>query len=291
MLKLLSAGVAVGILVGAAGMQSTDADKPAAQPPAAPKPAGNPATGASATGASAAPGAELPPSPTRTDGKTVEQARGELKAAFDAMKSYTCELVARQFLEMGNGDYLETVHSGPVDFQRQSDGTIFLRQEKQGYRFGTLKGKEQKASDRGLVVVDRTGYYSLSETDGQYYAKKATIIPSTFGDPEVVLTEMLKNADMKLLPDEKHEGADCYVFETMARRATPLQPAKVLHYFRKEGGMLVLRVGLTPSGSEMFRVECKNVKVNVDIKPERFKFELPPGVELHDATIKNAPLK
>ncbi|HMQ16924.1 MAG TPA: hypothetical protein PKC49_13210 [Phycisphaerae bacterium] len=270
--------LALFALVATANGQSTEAKpekpvSPAAQNPAAAKPDAPQASGQAADATE-----------PWTDPKIIEKVKNELKAAFDANKSYTCTMIARQFMELGSGNYMESEHIGPVEWYR-ANNRIHLRQEHDGYSVSSFNGKVDRRTDRALVIVDGEFYYRLTDTEGKLYASKASIIPATYGDPEVLINAMTKAEDVRLLKDEKLEGAECYVFEASPRRVTPLQPAKTLHYFRKDGGFIVLRVGFTANGQEMFRIEAKDVKRNVEIPMERFKFEVPPGVELRDATL------
>jgi outer membrane lipoprotein-sorting protein len=282
--KLVFAKAGLLLLSCAALGQSTGAAKP--QTPTAT------GTGTGAPAAEVAkPESPKPAEARAANEKAVEQAINELKAAFDAMKSYTCNMHAKQFIEMGNGNFTESDHVGPVWWQRQNE-KICLRQEQEGFRLGQLNGDIQKRVEKSAIIVDGEFYYRLSESDGKFYASKNSIIPATSGDPDVTIRTMMNSAEIKLMADEKHEGADCYVFETAPRREAPLQPMLTRHYYRKDCGVLVLRYGLTANGQEMFRVEATDMKLNVDIDPDKFKFELPPGVQLTDNTKpKSEPAK
>jgi len=143
---------------------------------------------------------------------------------------------------------------------------------------------------RQVVVMDGQVQYVLEESMGRKQARKEKIDPQMSGAPELVFADLEKDGHtFKLLPEEKVGDADCYVIE-----ATPKSPdteghTRLVLSFDKAHG-IVLRTQAYRGGPEpMATVTMKNVKVDVDIDPKRFKFELPEGVELMDRTQAAAP--
>jgi len=88
---------------------------------------------------------------------------------------------------------------------------------------------------------------------------------------------------VKVLPDEKVDGQECFVLEVTAKSELGVPPGgRQVSYFRKDIGVNVKAVSFDPDGRQLFTTTVTDVKVGVDIKPERFVFKAPEGVEVVD---------
>jgi hypothetical protein len=98
-----------------------------------------------------------------------------------------------------------------------------------------------------------------------------------------------KEYDLKLLPDETVDGKATWVIEAKAKQSIPGGPATLVSYFDKSNGMNIKIVGKDPGGKTVLTATTSDIKINPPLKPERFVFKAPEGVEVMDLTKQGEP--
>lgn len=218
----------------------------------------------------------------------VAEVQKKIVKAWMNHKSSTADIEIKTKVEM-DGRTMEGLGTGQVASLRKGDEHLLhmdltMKTEmKMGEQTMTFEHHQ-------VVVIDGQSQYVLEESMGRKQARKDKIDPQMSGAPELVFADLEKDGHtFKVLPDEKVGERDCYAIE-----ATPKEPeadghTRLVLCFDKEHG-IVMRTQAYRGGAEpVATVTMKNVKVDVDIDPKRFKFELPEGVELLDRTEQAPP--
>jgi outer membrane lipoprotein-sorting protein len=172
---------------------------------------------------------------------------------------------------------------GTFEQTRQGD-KVMMRQEGTAHTTMKMAGNETKNETKSLFVSDGTTAWSLTDTDGQKFCTK-TKIPSETDAFET----MRKDFTGKVLPDEKVDGADCYVLEYTPKAAAdagaaPGTATRYVYYYRKDCGLAVKTVLFTADGKPMMTTTLSDIKLGGKVDESHFKFEPPAGVQVMDTT-------
>lgn len=214
--------------------------------------------------------------------ETLEDVEKNIIKAAQAVKSYTADIAINMELSMG-AMTMKSSGGGTTEFLRKGDKVLSRTEMKLAMTMNQGEN-EQKMEQSVLTILDGEHSYTLSDQLGQKTAVKAKLDPTAanMGSKEM-FAKMREDATLKLLPEAKVGDDAAYAIE-----ATPKQPqgmaGKSIFYFNKKNGVLLKMLTLTPEDKPMQTVTFSNFKMDVDLKPERFVFEAPPGVPLQDMT-------
>jgi outer membrane lipoprotein-sorting protein len=158
---------------------------------------------------------------------------------------------------------------------------------------GTQKFSDQEIKIEQTMTMISDGEFSYTVTDdkGQKSAYKQKVDASMNEDPKTTIETMKEEYTLKLLPDEKVDGADCIVIEGTSKQKEGDPMVKQILYFRKDCGLNVKMVGRDASDKAVFTHEVSDVKLNTEIPADRFVFKKPDGVEMIDLTQEGEPAK
>lgn len=217
---------------------------------------------------------------------TLEEVEKKIVDAADKVKSFTAD-VSTVTEAKGEGFSTSSRMQGTSEVMRKGD-TVLMHMELKTTGVTKIGDQEQKMESTSLMVCDGDFNYVLTEQAGQKMAMKMKADPKMAGiSSKQLFTEWGKENDLKLLPDEKVDGRDAYVIEV-----TPKKPGaatgKQLAYFDKEHGLMLKMVVMGEDGKPMSTTTLSNYKTGVDLKPDRFVFKAPEGVQVMDMT-KAAP--
>ena len=132
------------------------------------------------------------------------------------------------------------------------------------------------------MMSDGKFSYSLVEHAGQKVATKSKAGPTERGEIKYIFEAMRSGSTLKVLPDEKSAGYDCYVIECTAKGPEAAAMVRQVHYFAKDLGLDIKTIGYDPAGKVIFTTETFDIKKNAKIDPDRFVFKAPPGVQVID---------
>jgi outer membrane lipoprotein-sorting protein len=215
--------------------------------------------------------------------ETIEEVIEKLATAQTEVKSYSAKTKHMQDMDLGDGNKMKSQTEGTYYWMKKGDKFMF-RTDMSGTSENTFGGQTVKSTDKTTSVCDGDHMYTLSEQDGQKHAMKAEVPPGT-GDMDVrsSFSEMRMEQDLKVLPDETVDGMDCFVIEATPKAEEPDNPiTRYVMYFDKKTGISPKSVFYDKAGKVAGEVTSTDVKVNVDIDPEKFVFKAPPGVEVMD---------
>jgi outer membrane lipoprotein-sorting protein len=148
-------------------------------------------------------------------------------------------------------------------------------------------GEVEKSTSKHVSVDDGEFLYSLIDKGDEFIAGKFKRDVDTTLDARKNFARMAEYKKMKVLPDEKVEGRDCYVIEELNTGEFARQEKGSISYYCKETGIRLKNVSLNLAGEEIRENVVTELRVNEPIPKERFTFQAPPGVEVNDQT-KNA---
>jgi outer membrane lipoprotein-sorting protein len=216
---------------------------------------------------------------------TVEDVEKKIAAETDKLKSLSAKMLTTSESE-GSGMSTklkmeatsESVWRGDKVLMRvESKITTIMKMEDQ---------PEKKTEAKSLSVSDGEYMYVLNEQEGQKSAMKMKQDPRANLRAKEGFEQVHKDYDLKLLPDEKVDGKDTYVFEATPKKPDPDTTTRIKYYYTKQGGIMVKCVTTSKSAQmkSTTTLELTEVKPNADIKPERFVFKAPEGIEVQDMT-------
>jgi len=144
---------------------------------------------------------------------------------------------------------------------------------------------EQKIESTMTMIYDGQFAYTINETAGMKSAMKMKPDANTY-DPVNMFKTLHENFELKLLPEEKLDGKAMYVIELAGKKGQPENPAfsRIATYYSKDTGLAMKSVHFDKAGKQVGSSVASDVKLNSEIKPERFVFKAPEGVEVMDMT-------
>ncbi len=215
---------------------------------------------------------------------TIEEVEKAITQAQSKVQSYSAQTETRQDLDLGEGNRTKVESKGPMEWL-QRDGKVLYRLVLKGMTVTTVAGTESKMKSEALMVCDGDFMYILNDIDGQKSAMKAKVDPTQVGDAKGMFAAWRKDWEVVVLPDEKHDGQDCYVVQLAPRKKEEGSLlARQKCWLRKDIGQLTKMVVFGQHDRPTMTTTMTDIKTGVEFKPEHFKFKLPEGVQLMDMT-------
>jgi outer membrane lipoprotein-sorting protein len=184
---------------------------------------------------------------------------------------------------MGNGMSMKSNMEATTEWSKQGDKVMY-RMDLKGTSSQNMGGQETKMDSTSSMICDGEFTYTVAENMGQKMAMKQKLDPQQSGDVKAVFSGLKEDSNLKVLPEEKIDGTTCVVLEAVAKQAEGSPISRTLMYFAKETGITMKAVGLDKSDKPVFTMTVSDVKINTEIKPDRFVFKAPEGVVVQDMT-------
>lgn len=214
---------------------------------------------------------------------TVEEVQKVLEDARAKVKSYTAKTKMTQDIDMGGGNKMQSTMEGTIEWMRKGDKVLY-RNDNKANTVTSMGGQETKTESTAAIISDGDFMYTLGEEGGEKHAIKSPAEPSIAGDAKTMFEAMQKDSNIKVLPDEKVDGADCYVIEATPKDKTAAPMSKTVVYLRKDNALNVKNEGFDAAGKKIFSSQTTDIKLNAVIPADHFVFKAPAGVELMDLT-------
>ncbi len=212
--------------------------------------------------------------------KTIEEIEKELIAAMKNTKSIKADMKT-EFSMAQQGFELKSNTIGKIESLRDGD-KYMVRSEGTTDSLQKMGGMETKKQQKTLSISDGKFGYTMTEEDGVKQVMKTEAVDAD----RLPWADFGKDAEMKVLPDEKVDGADCYVIEMKMPAGVGSAMGKMLYYCRKDCGMQSKMVGYGSDGEVMMTMTIHNIELNKGVSADRFVFKVPDGVEVTDMTGK-----
>ncbi|MBU0637614.1 MAG: hypothetical protein KKB50_02020 [Planctomycetes bacterium] len=212
----------------------------------------------------------------------VDKILKELADGAAKLKSYTSKMKMTTDLDYGETYKQKAESVGTYEWARKGE-TYCMRSESKSKDATTQDGKTTKTTTMSTMVCDGEWFWALTETDGKKTVMKSRVQPGH--DWVAALKQMQKDNKIERLPDETIDGEDCYVLKLTPKAAPAGQkPGHTLSHYQKSTAINVKMETFDANGKRMMSAVTTDVKVNVDISPQRFEFKVPEGAEVIDAT-------
>jgi outer membrane lipoprotein-sorting protein len=220
--------------------------------------------------------------------EATDKAIKELERQFAQVKSYTSQFESMADTEFMPGHAHKMVMVGSAEWQRR-DGKALLRLESKQTTTKTAGDETTTTTSTVTTVSDGELLYVLTEGNNQKTVVKSQASPLRVYHPEGYFEQFANFFDVKLAPDAQVNGDDCYVFEMRAKSMEGAPPSgRQLVYFQKKHGVQVKSEAFDANGKLVTSSLTKDLKVNVDIGADRFKFEIPADAQVTDTTAYQA---
>lgn len=226
--------------------------------------------------------------PLRAD--TLEDVEKKLQDAHSKLTSYSANTKMTQNIDMGESGSSKSEATGTLEWMRH-EGKDLMRTETKISGEQQFGGQSMKIDQKILAVSDGEYVYTLTEmkmdpsAPAEKQCMKNKAEPSMGYDPKSTFDALRQTNTLKLNPDEKVDGMDCYVVEATPTTDIPGYPmVRQLFYLDKKTGMSVQILGFDKENKPVINVRVSDMKVNPGFSPDHFKFTPPEGVPVMDMT-------
>jgi outer membrane lipoprotein-sorting protein len=216
----------------------------------------------------------------------VDDAINKLEERFAKIKSYVAKSKTMTDVEFGPGHTQKTEMLATTEWLRKGEQAL-MRADVKSKTATTEAGKTTQTGSTITAVLDADFSYTLNEEAGQKTVYKTKNQASSARDyhPKTLFEQWRAHHDVKLLPDEKVDGEDCYVFELTPKpiEGQP-QGSRSVVWWQKDTALQVKSEAFDANGKLMNSSITTDLKINVDISEDRFKFEIPKDAQVFDMT-------
>ncbi len=223
--------------------------------------------------------------------ETLEDAKKQITEKLAGLKSASMKSKADQ--EYATEEFQFKSHSeGLTEYALDGDKKWKSRSESRISATRKLKEQEEEEKEDGkmLFIYDGEFAYTLSEAPGHKSAIKtkpnAGDMPNPF-DGKAMFALLEKDHTLRLLPGEKVDGKDTFVIEAKPKKEdapTANFMARSVTYYHKDSGIALKQVAYDKAGKTVLTMLVEDLKLNPEIKPDRFVFKAPPDVTVVDMT-------
>lgn len=218
----------------------------------------------------------------------LESVQKKIIEAWTRHKSLTAKMTMSSRLAVGDTTVTAT-GDGTYEFLRH-EGKLLSRMDLKSTAIQKSDEQENKLDQHMLMISDGDISHTLIEIAGaDSRVVKSAVAPNQKGDPKALFEFLRRQGAVAVSPEDTLEGRKVYVIEVIFRETPPFSPVKQRLSFDQESGFLVRIVGLGEGDLPMSTMTYSDIKVNVPIDPERFKFTIPEGVEVIDETMPEPP--
>lgn len=213
--------------------------------------------------------------------KIITEALGKIKSIsykLVATSDYSAQGVTNKISQTAT---VQAIHAGDK-WKQHADAEMSMTQG--------ANGQESKNDSKAVSVFDGEFYYTLSESNGQKMAFKTKPDPGVSTNPfdgKALFNILRETYNIKRLPDAKIDGRDCVVLEftpkdPAAGAAGPI--ARMTANYCKKTGQQIKSETFNAEGKVLQSMVISDIKLDEDIKQDRFEFKAPEGVAMIDNT-------
>ncbi len=211
--------------------------------------------------------------------ETVDEVSKAITEAAKKVKSISAKTHSE--MEMSSPGY-KTRRTGDGRFELlRKDDKVYMRNESKEVASTEAGGQVEKQEGTTLTIMDGEFLYSYTEMDGQKNAYKMKSDVNWDASPFEGVKE---THQIEILPDETIDGAPVYVVKLTPKAPAGGAEGKMMQYFRKDCGYPVKLVSFDAEGKPAMTMTYSDIKLGEDIKPERFLFKAPEGIQVLDLT-------
>lgn len=212
--------------------------------------------------------------------ETIESVQKKLTEMQRKITSLTAKIRYHQFLEGAAKN--TTTGEGTLEYVTTGD-KLYYREELNRVKKIEYKGEVRNEPNTFKKVIDGKFTWLLNIALGQPAVTKQPLPPPPDPNP---FKEFEQQYNLSLLPDETISGRPCWVVE-----ATPKPPLKhpwpsfkIRFWYDKDVGVLMKKVTYDLKQNPMTTLTYVDIRTNVPINQDRFKFEIPSNAKVFDDT-------
>jgi outer membrane lipoprotein-sorting protein len=121
----------------------------------------------------------------------------------------------------------------------------------------------------------------MERPEDRFATRSSTVrVPSPLDAQRAFEYKYESQSNLKVLPSEKVNDRACYVIEGDQHDDKGNFQRKIVEWLDAESGIVMKRHMFDESGNLISEMRVTELKLNVNIDPQRFVFKAPPGVKI-----------
>jgi len=215
------------------------------------------------------------------DDTSLEEVERAIVERFAAIRSCVATMNTLQTAETGKDSRvkLETKRRG--EWVRKENGFLYRAESTSRLTQTHAKGST-KVEASATTVSDGVYIVTLTERDGEKSATKRRADVTHTPDIRAMLDALRKDQVLRRLPDVKVGFDDCFAIQAIPKNRPDSDIGQTVVYFRKDIGIDVHTVVYDKNNKPIYTSTTTDIRINVDLAPDRFMVVLPDGVKLVD---------
>ena len=213
----------------------------------------------------------------------------ELDEQYAKIKAYSAKTKSTTDVEFTPEYKQKSEMVGMMEWARQGDKAM-MHSVTQVKTVETQGGSTTDKASTITAVSDGEFMYVMTEEAGQKTVMKNKAPSAKDSRPSAMFAQLREYFEITLLDDAKVDGADCHVIEMKMKPMEGMPPqGRQLQYYSKDHGMMVKTEAFDGNGKLTVSSITTDIKIDADISPDRFKFEIPPDAQVTDMSVMQQP--
>ncbi|MBN2446091.1 MAG: outer membrane lipoprotein carrier protein LolA [Phycisphaerae bacterium] len=219
----------------------------------------------------------------------AEKAIQELDKNFAKVKTYTCTSESTTDASFGPAFSQKSKMVTTSQWMRKGDN-VLMKAETKGETTKTMAGETTTTPSTMTTVDDGKFMYVLTVEGDQKTVMKSKTNTVKSQSPSGYFANFKAYFDIKLLDDQKIDGEDCFVFELKMKPMEGAPPVgRQVVCYQKANGIVLKSESFDGEGKLIASSITKDVKINPEMDPKQFTFEVPEGAQVMDTTATPTP--
>jgi outer membrane lipoprotein-sorting protein len=140
------------------------------------------------------------------------------------------------------------------------------------------------------IILDGESEYLIRGSGDQKFYTKVPVNPGMSVVPQTVIEFLGQSAELKALPEQTIDDQKVWVIEGVRSEPNPkTKTLRTVLYFLQDSGALRRQEEFDAAGVKLETIDYVDFQFDVELDPQRFVLELPPGARLIDKTQKRTP--
>ncbi|RIK69209.1 MAG: hypothetical protein DCC65_00220 [Planctomycetota bacterium] len=219
--------------------------------------------------------------------ESVDSIQERVLALHGKIKSFSGRIESR-FDSTLQGAWVKSHTQGPVAYKFQ-DGKILYRMDLKIETMRESDAEKSTSREEQVLMSDGDYMYQSGVQNGEKIAYKADVDSLQTCVPTKLFFGWLKrDYDLTVLPDEKVDGKDCWVIRAAKKSEEEVLQLKTVTFFRKDVPIMVKTVNYDRFDNVMQVTEIRDIKLDVELDPEKFVFKAHSDTKIIDQSTRSA---
>jgi outer membrane lipoprotein-sorting protein len=220
----------------------------------------------------------------------VEAVQKSIQEAWSRHKSMTAHLQMVSHRIQGDAA-LDGKGEGQVEVLRKGEQYVQRKQAQTEMRRTAPAAEDSTVIPVNMtIILDGQNEYLIREGGGQkFYIKMTTKLASSVV-PQDVIALLAQLAELKTLPEQTIDGQKVWVIDGMRHEPDKYTgTARTVLYFLQDSGALRRQEHYDAANVKCETYDYTDFQFDLDLDPQRFVFDPPPGANVIDRTRKRNP--